>query len=182
MYFTSDTHFHHKNICKLANRPFASTEEMNEVLIFNWNSVVGPNDTIYHLGDFSFGIQVEMNNVLSRLNGIKHLILGNHDKGIRHNPKSYAKYFKSIQDYLELKNVYNEHFVLSHFAFRVWNKSHRGSINLYGHSHGNLPPIGRQIDVGVDCKLITDEYRPVHVNEIINYMTNIDIVNQDHHV
>lgn len=55
VFFTSDTHFGHKAIIGFCDRPFSSVEEMTEVLVENWNSVVGPTDTIYHLGDFAFG-------------------------------------------------------------------------------------------------------------------------------
>ena len=78
IFFTSDTHFFHKNIIKYCNRPFGSVEEMNEALVANWNSVVGPDDHVYHLGDFCFGNVEKWNWCLEpgRLNGHIHLILG----------------------------------------------------------------------------------------------------------
>jgi calcineurin-like phosphoesterase family protein len=53
IFFTSDTHFNHKNIIKLCNRPFTSIEEMNEKIIENWNNIVKPEDIVWHLGDFA---------------------------------------------------------------------------------------------------------------------------------
>jgi hypothetical protein len=70
-WYTSDHHFGHKNIIAHNSRPFASVEEMDEALIARWNSVVGPDDVVYHLGDFSFGPQAYY---LPRLNGEKHLV------------------------------------------------------------------------------------------------------------
>lgn len=60
IFFTSDTHFGHNNIIKLSNRPFSSVEEMNEGLIERWNDVVGAEDIVYHLGDFSLKIRNSM--------------------------------------------------------------------------------------------------------------------------
>ena len=54
VYFTSDTHFQHGNIIKFCNRPYSNVEEMNNAIIENWNSVVGPNDIVFHLGDFAW--------------------------------------------------------------------------------------------------------------------------------
>ena len=85
VFFTSDTHFNHTNIIQYCQRPFKSTDEMNEAMIDNWNSVVGEDDTMFHLGDFCLGGAEEWNKILNRLNGRIYLILGNHDlKNIRH--------------------------------------------------------------------------------------------------
>src|ERR1039458_7684061 len=71
-FFTSDSHYFHRSILELGDgRPFDSVEEMNEAMIQRWNERVQPNDTIYHLGDFSFGTQSQNNSVLSRLHGRK---------------------------------------------------------------------------------------------------------------
>ena len=78
-YFTSDTHFGHRNILEYEKeaRPFETVEEMNEQLIANWNDTVRPKDIVFHLGDFAFGaINVP---IADRLNGYKRLVMGNHD-------------------------------------------------------------------------------------------------------
>jgi calcineurin-like phosphoesterase family protein len=64
---------------------------------------------------------------------------------------------------------------------RVWNKSHHNSWHLYGHSHGSLPPHGKSVDVGVDCKEITSEYRPLSFKEIKKYMDKRVGEKVDHH-
>lgn len=79
-FFTSDLHFFHNNIIQFCNRPFDSVEDMNWKLIKNWNDVVQWNDHVWVLGDFSFGTVAETENILIQLNGIKHLIIGNHDR------------------------------------------------------------------------------------------------------
>ena len=80
-FFTADTHFGHKNIIKYCNRPFASLDEMNETLIENWNKVVSLEDTVYILGDFAYCSKTSVEDFLKRLNGEKHLISGNHERG-----------------------------------------------------------------------------------------------------
>jgi len=79
-FFTSDTHFGHERIIELSNRPFRNVAEMNQALIDNWNSVVGPDDHVYHLGDVALGSFFESMECLTRLNGTKTLVVGNHDR------------------------------------------------------------------------------------------------------
>lgn len=188
IHFISDTHWGHTNIIKYSNRPFTSVEEMNEALVKNWNERVQQDDIVYHLGDFAFSQYDALKRTARRLNGTKHLILGNHDKAIIQHREELlsSKTFASIQNYLELKYA-SEMFVLFHYGQRVWNKSHHGSIHLYGHSHGSLPPFGKSVDVGVDSKEITGsvksaaDYRPVSVDEVIAYMKKRDPIVVDHH-
>lgn len=79
-FFTSDTHFGHERIITLSNRPFRDVQHMNEMLIKNWNDVVSPTDHVYHLGDVALGSFEESMKCVARLNGIKHLVMGNHDR------------------------------------------------------------------------------------------------------
>jgi calcineurin-like phosphoesterase family protein len=91
-WFTSDTHFGHARAIE-HGRPFASVQEMEEVMVANWNRVVGDNDRVYHLGDFAMG-QRELNvpNFSNRLKGERILLWGNHDYiGDLHKHKSYDK-------------------------------------------------------------------------------------------
>lgn len=182
MFFVSDTHWGHANIIKYSNRPFADVNEMNEALIKNWNDQVGLKDEVWHLGDFAFmGIR-DFKSVLWRLNGRINVILGNHDKVITQNSRELLAQGRivSIQPYAEVKHS-GKMFCLFHYGQRVWNRSHHSSIHLYGHSHGSLPPHGLSVDVGVDCKEITDEYRPIHVDEVIKYMEKRQGETVDHH-
>lgn len=79
IFFTSDLHFGHKNIIKFCNRPWETTDEMDEALVENWNSIVRANDIVFDLGDFAFAPNSKWKEILSRLNGIHYLILGNHE-------------------------------------------------------------------------------------------------------
>jgi calcineurin-like phosphoesterase family protein len=141
IWFTSDTHFNHHAM--VGRRGFSSVEEMNEALIAKWNARVKGKDTAYVLGDFAFSKAPEL--YFDRLAGWKHLVAGNHD-----DKRTLRLPWASVQSYLEVKDNH-ELFVLSHYAFAVWNKSHYGSLHLHGHSHGSLPDNGlRRLDVGVD--------------------------------
>jgi calcineurin-like phosphoesterase family protein len=155
---------------------------MDEALINNWNAIVKPTDEVWDLGDFSFGTYNQTVSILKRLNGKHNFIMGNHDKTITKNKHDLLShgYFNSIQDYKEIK-FNRKHLVLFHFGQRVWNRSHHSSIHLYGHSHGSLPPFGKSVDVGVDCKEITSEYRPVSFDEVVSYMDKRVFSAVDHH-
>jgi calcineurin-like phosphoesterase family protein len=144
---------------------------MDEVLIENWNSVVQPQDTVWVLGDFTMGNDAKK--YLDRLLGKKILISGNHDK----SPTLEAGW-SEIFDYKEI-NVEGQHIVLCHFSFKVWNRSHHGSMNLYGHSHGTLPddPNSLSIDVGVDCH----NYFPISFEQVKAIMSKKTFTPIDHH-
>ena len=81
VFVVSDTHFQHQNIIRFCDwsRPFDTVEEMNEAIVKNWNSVVSPDDTVYHLGDCFMGQLETVAKYGFRLNGKIHVIPGNHD-------------------------------------------------------------------------------------------------------
>jgi calcineurin-like phosphoesterase family protein len=87
IYFTSDLHINHSNIISLCNRPYGNVEAMNEDIMTIWNNIVKPNDTVYMLGDMFFHNKLSsrayINDYITRLNGRKILIQGNHDRDIR---------------------------------------------------------------------------------------------------
>ena len=152
IWFTSDTHFCHKRIIKF-HPGFSSVEERDATLIRNWNDVVGSDDLVFHLGDFALGKTPEISEIQDQLNGEIVLILGNHDNNLR---QVHLSRFAAVHNYLELdlklQNV-KLRVVLFHYALRIWNRYNYGSVHLYGHSHGNLGPIGRSMDVGVSSSM-----------------------------
>lgn len=155
VFFTSDIHFFHTNIIRYCKRPFKTAEEMNEVLVSNWNEKIPQDAEVFVVGDVSFGKLEETVKIIRRLNGRKHLVIGNHDEHFLQQP-SFRACFETIADILQLVVEDDEtssgkmDLFLCHYAMRVWNKSHHGSINIYGHSHSTLPPNDFQLDVGVD--------------------------------
>lgn len=129
-YYISDTHFGHEKIISMCERPFENVDEMNEAIITNWNSVVRDDDDIYFLGDFA---RSNAEKYLKRLNGKKHLIIGNHDGKLLKNPNARA-YFESIDPYLKIiDDQYNV--VLFHYPICEWDGFFRDTIHLYGHVH-----------------------------------------------
>lgn len=159
-YFTADTHFGHKLMISptiARPRPFADTREMDEVLVANWNAVVRPDDLVYHLGDFSFGLhdKARVRSIFERLQGRKVLILGNHDYGDR-NGNAVAEAISELPWELVTQQLLvdvddGQKVFCAHYAQRTWPGIRRGNWHFFGHSHGAMAPLGRSRDVGVDC-------------------------------
>lgn len=177
VWFTSDTHFGHANVIGYSNRPFKDIEEMDELLIKNWNDLVRAGDRVYHCGDFALCDSDRATKIASRLMGRKYIVWGNHDKRLR-DVDVFCGQFVTCKDLGEV-NVDGQKIILSHYAFLVWNQSHRGSWNLHGHSHGSLPddPNSLRLDVGVDSW----DQRPVSFEEIRKAMAKKTYKPVDHH-
>ncbi|MCP5120396.1 MAG: metallophosphoesterase [bacterium] len=156
IWFTSDTHFGYAGIIGEYGRPYRSVGEMDTTLVANWNAVVRPDDAVWHLGDFWHEGERSPADYLARLNGRKHLVVGNHDGEIAEAPG-----WDSVQSYKEMV-VEGQRLILFHYGLRVWHGSRRGSWMLFGHSHGGLPGNSQSLDVGVDCW----DYRPVDLAQI----------------
>jgi calcineurin-like phosphoesterase family protein len=162
VFFTSDTHFYHENILKYCNRPFASVEEMNEKLIANWNSVVGKNDIVWHLGDFSFGSKDHIPKIVSKLNGRINLVMGNHD---RHKIKFY--YESGFNRVYDRQILINGFVILSHAPLQFLN-SNCPFVNIYGHVHDS--EIYQTYTKNSCCVCVErHDYKPVSWKEIERY-------------
>jgi len=160
IFFTSDTHFGHGGALGLYRRPFASVAAMNEGLVERWNETVGPDDVVWHLGDFAIRQRpTVVADLLARLNGRKHLVAGNNDPQETRELEGWG----SVQSYIEME-VDRVSLVLCHYPFRSWRGMGKGWVNLHGHSHGKLKPQSRQFDVGVDVR----GFRPVMLDEILH--------------
>lgn len=166
-WFISDTHFFHANILKFTNdagdriRPFASLEEMHETIIENWNSVVKHNDYVYHLGDVTFQYHRGFNELMSRLNGRKRLILGNHDKIKGTN---LMDWFEKV----DLWKGFKEHgFTASHIPLLL-DSLRDGTHNVHGHVHQRTKEDKRYINVS--CEDVN--YTPVNIEEIAEIIKN----------
>lgn len=125
----SDTHFGHDNILKFETgaRQFETIEAHDAALIENWNSRVRDVDKIVHFGDVLFKPATTMDNILSKLNGRKILLLGNHDVG---QMEGYLKYFEKVLLCVTLDN-----WLCTHMPVHPSQLEHRWVGNIHGHCH-----------------------------------------------
>ena len=143
VFWTADDHFFHSAIIDYCSRPFSCVEEMNEVLITNWNKVVDKDKTVVINGDFAFTGNLEViKGLLDRLNGNKVLVQGNHCKKNKFNRDSVKALFNGdVYDQLEIiikdDNTYNGSQLIfnSHYPNVIWPSSHNGSFHCFGHVH-----------------------------------------------
>jgi len=201
LFFTSDTHYAHSNICSATTnwtessnltREFDSLDSMNKTLVDNINNMVGEDDILIHLGDFSFGGFDKIEEFRSQINCKNiHLVLGNHDHHIERNKEGVQRLFASVQHYAYLdirrpngKLVDKYSFVCMHFPIASWNNMNQGVIHLHGHVH--LPSDlriseGKAMDVGVDG----NNLQPLSLGEILMIMKDRPIkklaLPKDHH-
>lgn len=158
-WFVADTHFAHANIIrgiskwtdKSGCRNFDTFSTHNEWLIKEINDVVKPDDTLWHLGDWSFGGEHRISEFRNRLACQNiFLVTGNHDRYIKKFQETPEKYgFKFICDYAEL-NLDGVQLVLSHYPIESWVNMERGAYHLHGHVHGKGRPLSGRYDVGMD--------------------------------
>ena len=200
LWFTSDTHYNHANICSSTTkwtdpvtiREFKTLEHMNAHLVGNINEMVGQDDILIHLGDWSFGgfesIEHFRNQIVCKN---VHIITGNHDHHIENNRGDCQKLFSSVNKYVELNVKWNvgtplqdeQNFVLMHFPIASWNNMARGAIHLHGHVHFNPNmrfQLGKMMDVGVDG----NNLYPIQMSEVLKLMRDRPIKSlfkNDHH-
>lgn len=173
LFFTSDLHFCHKNIIRFCNRPWSTTEEMNEGLVERWNKKVFPDDIVFCLGDFCFGGSAEWKKWREKLNGHIILIRGNHDRKMSSTMEVlFDEVLYQTQLEIDGRSVY-----LNHYPFLTyggcWRKEKAAVWQLFGHVHSKSGVCGAdsgrlkylfstQYDVGVD----NNNYEPISWNEV----------------
>lgn len=170
VWFTADTHFGHRNIIRYCQRPFATVEEMNETIIDNWNGVVGKDDVVFHLGDFSVGGAAEWTSLIDSLNGRIFLVLGNHD--MNNVDQGFMRRFENVSMQM-LVSIGKQRIYLNHYPFLCYGGAYRGTWQLFGHVHTCPCNSGldnsrlemlfpTQYDVGVD----NNNFKPVSFEEV----------------
>jgi calcineurin-like phosphoesterase family protein len=169
LWFTADTHFYHENIIKYCNRPFKNVEEMNKVLIDNWNKVVKSGDDIIIAGDFIHSGNLELiHSLMDRLNGDKWLCYGNHDYQNKLERDEICRRFNyHCWDSMDF-HIEDNKFHINHYPCEFWT---RGAIHLHGHVHSGPKSISSEVcikksmryDIGID----NNNYKPISYYEVI---------------
>lgn len=200
LFFSSDSHFSHSNICSATSRwpagrgtrKFNSLNEMNDRLVYELNAAIEPDDVLIHLGDWSFGGFESIAEFRNRINcKTIHLFLGNHDHHIANNKENIRDLFASVNklETVEVrvpqgKETKKYTFECCHFPLASWDGLSKGYPHLHGHVHlpGHLKiNKGRAMDVGVDG----NNFRPYSLNDILKAMDGRPISHltlpKDHH-
>ena len=172
-FFTSDSHFGHDNIIRHCKRPckehpFQDGAQMDRALIDAWNSVVSPGDVVYHLGDFSLRPAAVISDLLKKLHGTKHLIVGNHDR-VDEISGCRLQGWASMREMAKI-SVDGHSVFLCHYPMREWPGMWQGTVHLYGHVHGNLQPLPGSMEVGADVW----GGKPVQMMDILNAVMPFD--------
>jgi calcineurin-like phosphoesterase family protein len=208
VWFTSDTHYAHKNICRgvsdwkkvnketgilevcpESTRPFETLEEMNEAIVNNINNTVGEDDILFHIGDWSFG---GVERILEFRKQIKckniYLILGNHDHHLERE-RELRGHFTLVRNYLEITLVWKDDsgkkktqaLVLFHYPLVSWNQMYRNVLMIHGHVHTKEERRfgnGKLMDVGMDG---SPEFRPYSLSEVQELLAERVYIGTDYH-
>lgn len=136
-YFISDLHFGHKNCLAFDDRPFVDIESHDNFIIEHWNNTVNMDDDVYILGDISWHNVTKTIEILSSLNGKKHLIIGNHDNNFLKN-KDFRNCFVEVCNYKELYIDKDHSVILCHYPIPCFKNHYYGWYHLYGHVHNSF--------------------------------------------
>jgi calcineurin-like phosphoesterase family protein len=139
------------------HRGFSSAEEMNEFIVKNWNNTISKKDAVFLLGDIT--MERKQYEILSRLQGIIHVILGNHDQ--RQHVREMLKYVHSVSGMID----YKEKAILTHCPIHPSQLEFRYSFNIHGHVHENSIDDARYINV---CAEMIN-YTPVEFSKLITF-------------
>ncbi len=161
-FIIADTHFGHKNVIKYGNRPFNNVEEMDQRLIELWNSVVSKDDLVYLLGDFTLARKIDtIKSLVSKLNGRKILIMGNHDT---RKPKDYIECGFEVATRRAM--MVEPGVILMHEPFADASLIAPNYIYFFGHVHNKKT----LMDDYPNCMCVSVErinYRPIDLDKCI---------------
>lgn len=178
IWFTADLHAQHPKMVDICNRPTTREEHDEWLLKEVFNKYVEKKDEVYIIGDISLGKRKDAEKWIARMNGNKHLILGNHDKNISH--LGNFNEITQIKDFTFSRGTLNIHIVLCHYPMASWNRKIHGSWHLYGHVHGRFQAPGLAWDCGIDNRNVACGVfgwcRPINLYEVCLIMSERELV------
>ena len=168
VFVTADQHFGDRDLMLYEARPFTDVEEMDEEMIRRWNSVVGEEDLVWHIGDFCGDGPERCRQLLQRLNGHKRLVMGNHDRYL--TPAQWRSAgFEECYDY---PVIFRGFFILSHEP--LYTCPSMPYANLFGHVHSM--PVYRTISPRGACVCVErHDYKPVLLEELREQMHKVPV-------
>ena len=158
-YFISDLHLFHDDVIRYENRPFDNVEHMHIEIIKRHNSVVHQHDTVFVMGDVSFGNKEKTESIIKQLNGKLILIKGNHDRN-RSNTWFYDVGFNHVSEW---PIIYKDFFILSHEPMYV--NENMPYVNIHGHLHKTDWVSKRFMNVSME----NWNYTPVSFDKVKEY-------------
>lgn len=175
LYLISDTHFNHKNIIEYEDRPFHDVAAMNEAMIRNWNAIVGPDDTVIHLGDVGLGSESSLKEIVPQLNGHKILIRGNHDR------KSDSFFYDCGFEEIHRTYIYTYWdgtvIYMSHTPESRPGDGRKYDLHFFGHVHtkGDYPNVCRN---GACLCVERWGYKPIPIDKLISLCKTSNILEE----
>ena len=183
IYYIADLHLGHENVIRFDKRPFNNIQEMEKVIVSNWNNRVHQDDTVYVLGDFAWAKENEWLPILAKFKGQINLIRGNHD------PKQFSnstrRLLHDIKDYKEIHDS-GRQVILCHYPIPFYKHSNKDKYYmLYGHVHNTRendfleklknevaascsePGHSKAHFINVGCMMPWMDYTPRTLDEII---------------
>jgi len=167
-FFTSDTYFGRVNAISLFKRPFSDVEEMNIEIVKKWNSKVGRNDIVYHLGNFAWD-PITASFAIELLNGKIFFLTGNSDDSLQEVLTKNHRNKKIIKDQIiELPEL---NAVASHYPLEIWNGKDFDVIHFHGHS----PELKTDLknSLRINCCIDNWDYYPVEYSTVLDIIKTI---------
>lgn len=168
-FYIADTHFGHENCIRFDNRPFSDIEEMDRILIENWNNRVQPEDEVYIVGDFIYrNKNHDFEWYLRQLKGHKFLVTGNHDGKLLRDEQS-MRHFDGVDRMMNI-NDGSHAICLCHFPIVSWDRKYHGSYQIYGHIHSNIDEdyyYMKTQERALNAGCMINGYMPVNFEEMI---------------
>lgn len=167
IWLISDTHFGHDNMYKFVTfdrthrvrERFSSAKEGDEYMIDAWNSLVSPQDHVYHLGDYALKVPRSAYIAIGKkLNGHKRLVLGNHDRETMQVYRDSG--FQKIFGMRRLESLW-----LTHAPLHPMQLGEKVLGNVHGHIHERDSPPGKYFNVSVE-KI---NYQPIPLDEVVAF-------------